>query len=180
MNQLSPMAERFVLHFGEMGRHWGMSRSVAQIFALLFVSGRALNADELVEILGISRSNVGAGLKDLAGWRLVHPVPLAGDRREFFAVPEDAWEVLRRLALEKRRRELLPTLEFLGEALRQSAQDGAERQDQARLRALYDLLDLFCSWFDDVQKLSPQTLERLMRLGSRVSRVLDAGPGRRE
>ncbi|TDR72991.1 GbsR/MarR family transcriptional regulator [Paludibacterium purpuratum] len=181
MKNLSPLAERFVLHAGEMGRHWGMSRTTGQIYALLYLSAQPLNADDIVDSLGMSRSNVGAGLKALASWRLIEQAPQPGDRREFFMTPDDSWEVLRRFVVEKRRREVEPTLLLLREVLHREALQEDERQDQARLRALYDLLDLVNSWFDDVQKLSPQTLERLMRLGSRVARVLDAlPPGRRE
>ena len=181
MDTLSPMAERFILHFGEMGRQWGMSRTVGQIYALLYLQHKPLNADQIVTLLGLSRSSVGAGLKELESWHLISQSPQMGDRREYFAVPGDVWEVLRTLAEEKRRREVEPTLRFLRESLRQDVSDEDERQTQARLRALHDLLDLTTTWFDDVQKLSPQTLERLMRLGSRVARVLDAvTPGRRE
>ncbi|MBV8048865.1 MAG: MarR family transcriptional regulator [Paludibacterium sp.] len=182
MKNLSPLAERLVLHFGEMGRDWGLSRTASQICALLFLSPRPLNADEIAGSLGLSRSNVGAGLKTLTVARLILQAPQPGDRREFFTMPDDAWEVLRRFAQEKRRREIEPTLQFLREGLRDETAGVASAAERERMRALYDLLDLLNTWFDDVQKLSPQTLERLMRLGSRVARVLDAAipPGRHE
>lgn len=181
MKNLSPLAERFILHFGEMGRHWGMSRTVGQIYALLYLAQKPLNADEIVDTLELSRSNVGSGLKALEAWRLVRLSHQSGDRREFFEAPSDIWEVFRTLAEEKRRREVDPTLRFLRESLRSQAVTADERQVQERMRVLYDLIDLTCSWFDDVQKLSPQTLERLMRMGSRVAKVLEAlAPPRRE
>lgn len=55
---LSPIVQAFVLHFGEMGSRWGINRTVGQIYAVLFVSDRALNADDLVEALGLSRGGV--------------------------------------------------------------------------------------------------------------------------
>ena len=55
---LPPLVQTFVLHFGEMGSRWGINRTVGQIYALLFVAERPLNADEIVERLGVSRSNV--------------------------------------------------------------------------------------------------------------------------
>ena len=33
---LTPIAERFILHWGEMGSRWGVNRTVAQIHALLY------------------------------------------------------------------------------------------------------------------------------------------------
>jgi DNA-binding transcriptional regulator GbsR (MarR family) len=148
---------------------------------MLYLSTRPQSADDIVAALGLSRSNVGAALKMLESARMIVQAPQAGDRREFFAAPDNAWEVLRRFAQEKRRREIEPTLLFLRDVLHQEAAPPSTAAERDRLRALYDLLDLFNTWFDDVQKLSPQTLERLMRLGSRVARVLDVvPPGRRE
>lgn len=174
METLAPLAERFVLHFGEMARHWGMSRTVGQIYGLLYLSPRPLNADDIVEGLGLSRSNVSMGLKALEDWRLVKLGHLKGDRREYFETPKEIWEVFRTLAEEKRRREVEPTLLFLRDALAQETHGEDELYAQTRMRSMYDLIDLSSTWFDDVQKLSPETLERLMRMGSRVARVLDS------
>ena len=33
--QLSPLIQRFVLHFGEMGSRWGINRTVGQIYERL-------------------------------------------------------------------------------------------------------------------------------------------------
>jgi len=174
MDNISPLAESFVLHFGEMARHWGMSRTVGQIYGLLYLSPKPLNADDIVDSLEMSRSNVSMGLKALEEWRLVKLTHFKGDRREYFETPKDIWEVFRTLAVEKRRREVEPTLNFLRGALLVDASEEGERYAQARMRSMYDLIELSSTWFDDVQKLSPETLERLMRMGSRVARVLDS------
>lgn len=52
--QLSPLIQRFVLHFGEMGSRWGINRTVGQIYALLFTASRPLNADEIAEALSFA------------------------------------------------------------------------------------------------------------------------------
>ena len=44
--KLTPTMQRCVLHWGEMASRWGVSRSVAQIHALLFLSPQPLTADE--------------------------------------------------------------------------------------------------------------------------------------
>ena len=44
--QLTDIQKQFVLHWGEMGSLWGVNRTVAQIHALLFVYGKALNAEQ--------------------------------------------------------------------------------------------------------------------------------------
>ena len=79
MDKLSPLTQRFILHFGEMGSRWGINRTVGQIYALLYVQGKPLNADQIVEYLLFSRSNVSMGLKELQAWRLVKLLHLPGD-----------------------------------------------------------------------------------------------------
>lgn len=169
---LTPQTERFVLHFGEMGSRWGVNRTVGQIYALLFISERALNADEISEMLGFSRSNVSMGLKELQSWRLVKMAHQSGDRREYFGTPSDVWEIFRTLVEEKRKREIDPTLTMLRDALLEQPGDDQERFAQQRMSAMLELIELSTTWFDEVQRMSPETLESLMRLGSRVQKVL--------
>ncbi|QEI08930.1 GbsR/MarR family transcriptional regulator [Pigmentiphaga aceris] len=169
---LTPQIERFVLHFGEMGSRWGVNRTVGQIYALLFISERALNADEISELLGFSRSNVSMGLKELQSWRLVKMAHQPGDRREYFGTPSDVWEIFRTLVEEKRKREIDPTLTMLRDALLEKPSDDQERYAQQRMSAMLELIELSTTWFDEVQRMSPETLESLMRLGSRVQKVL--------
>jgi len=68
MKHLSPTQQKFVLHWGEMGTRWGINRTVAQIHALLYLSEKPLNAEQLAETLNVARSNVSTSLKELQGW----------------------------------------------------------------------------------------------------------------
>jgi len=171
--RLPPLSREFVSHFGEMGSRWGINRTVGQIYALLFISQRALNADEIAETLEFSRSNVSMGLKELQSWRLVRLKHLPGDRREYFEAPNDVWEIFRVLAEERRRREVEPTLSMLRTALLQEPANDADRHAQERMRQMHDLIDRLVTWFDDVQKLAPETALQLMGMGATVTRVLE-------
>ena len=172
-DHLPPLNREFVAHFGEMGSRWGINRTVGQIYALLFVSDKPLCADQIAETLEFSRSNVSMGLKELQAWRLVRLRHQPGDRREFFEAPADVWEIFRVLAEERRRREIEPTLSMLRSALLQSPSNEAERHAQQRMREMHELIDRLMTWFDDVQKLSPETALQLMGMGARVTRVLE-------
>jgi DNA-binding transcriptional regulator GbsR (MarR family) len=172
-DQLPPLSRQFVSHFGEMGSRWGINRTVGQMYALLFISQRALNADEIAEALEFSRSNVSMGLKELQSWRLVRMKHQPGDRREYFEAPADVWEIFRVLAEERRRREIEPTLSMLRMALLEQPASDAERHAQERMREMYQLIDRLMTWFDDVQKLAPETAMQLMGMGSAVTRVLE-------
>ncbi|MEO0997994.1 MAG: GbsR/MarR family transcriptional regulator [Pseudomonadota bacterium] len=164
----------FILHFGEMGSRWGINRTVGQIYALLYVTEAPLNADEIVEALGLSRSNVSMGLKELQAWRLVRPQHRPGDRREYFTAPEDVWDIFRTLVEERRRREVEPTLSMLRTALLDEQTDGADRYAQARLQNMLELIELATGWLDDVQTLERDTAVKLMKLGGNVKKLLDA------
>src|SRR5476649_730652 len=175
MHDLTPLAQKFILHFGEMGSRWGINRTVGQIYALLYVSARPLNADEIAEHLSFSRSNVSMGLKELQSWRLVKLLHQPNDRREYFEPPKDIWDIFKALLEEKRRREIEPTLSMLRDALLEAPSTDIDRVAQQRMREMYDLIELSSSWFDDVQRLSPETLASLMKMGSTVKKLLDVG-----
>ncbi len=175
MMNLTPLAQRFILHFGEMGSRWGINRTVGQIYALLYVSARPLNADEIAESLSFSRSNVSMGLKELQSWRLVKLLHQPNDRREYFEPPKDIWDIFKALLEERRRREVEPTLSMLRDALLETPANDADRVAQQRMREMYDLIELSSAWFDDVQRLSPETLASLMKMGSTVKKLLDVG-----
>ena len=100
--RLPPAAERFVLHWGDMGGQWGVNRSVAQIHAVLFLSERPLTADDIAAALGMARSNVSNSLKELLAWNLIRRVPIKGDRREHFAAETDIWEMFLRIAARRK------------------------------------------------------------------------------
>lgn len=171
---LSPLIQSFVLHFGEMGGRWGINRTVGQIYALLFLSPEPLNADHITEALGISRSNVSMGIKELEAWQLVRKRHLPGDRREYWQAPDDIWLIIRTLAEERRKREIDPTLSMLRDVLMETPASDEERHAQSRMREMHDVIELLTGWADDVRKLDNQELKRLLALGAGVSKLLEA------
>ena len=82
--KLPATKQAFVLHFGEMGSRWGINRTVGQIYAVLYLSDAPMNAEQITDALGVSRSNVSMGLKELQAWRLVRITvsaqPVAAER----------------------------------------------------------------------------------------------------
>src|SRR3989442_14617357 len=82
MESLSPVQEKFILHWGEMGTRWGINRTVAQIHALLYLSPEPLHAEEIARLLSVARSNVSSSLRELQSWGIVRIAHVLGDRRE--------------------------------------------------------------------------------------------------
>jgi DNA-binding transcriptional regulator GbsR (MarR family) len=170
---LPPLCEAFVLHFGEMGSRWGINRTVGQIYAILFIAEHPLCADDIVERLGVSRSNVSMGLKELQSWNLVRQRQVHGDRREFFSTPDDIYAIVRTLVEERKKREIDPTLSMLRELLMQAPGTPQERHAQARLKDMHELIELLTNWYADVQKLETERLIQLLSLGSKVVKALE-------
>ena len=171
---LPPLTQQFVMHFGEMGSRWGVNRTVGQIYALLFVASKSLNADEVGEALAFSRSNVSMGLKELQSWGLVKLIHLPNDRREYFQAPEDVWAIFRTLAAERRKREIDPTLSMLRDALMEQPSVAEDIHAQARMRQMHEFIERMTDWLDDVQKMDSATLVSLMKMGAKVQKLLEA------
>ena len=170
---ITPLTQSFIHHFGEMGSRWGINRTVGQIYALLFVSPQPLCADDIAEALSFSRSNVSMGMKELQSWQLVRVRHVPGDRREFFEAPSDVWEIFHTLAEQRRRREVEPTQSMLRVALMQTPASEDEAYAQERMREMHELIEQLMSWFDEVQKLSPDTARQLLDMGAKVTKVLE-------
>ena len=100
MMHLTPIMREFIVHWGKMGARWGINRTVAQIYAQLYLSPRPLNAEEISETLSVARSTVSTGLHELQGWNLVKLVQVLGDRRDHFEAVSDVWEMMRTIVDE--------------------------------------------------------------------------------
>lgn len=170
---LSPLVQLFVLHFGEMGSRWGINRTVGQIYALLYLSSTPLNAEDIAEALGFSRSNVSMGLKELDAWNLIRLKHLPGDRRDYFTTPEDIWEIVRSLIEERRKREIEPTLSMLRDIMLKDPIDDKEKHAQEKMREMHDLIEMLTDWYEDMQKMDTERLVNLLRLGSKVYKLYE-------
>lgn len=170
--QLSPIAQRFVVHWGEMGNAWGVNRTVAQIHALLFFHGRPLHAEEICDTLGVARSNVSNSLKELLNWKLIRTTHMLGDRRDYFETTSDVWELFRTVVRERKQREYDPTVEMLRELVAQPGFAGESPDAQDRVRETLRLMDSVGVWADEMLRLSPATLEKVLRLGASVQKFV--------
>ena len=168
-----PDAKAFVLHWGEMGTHWGVNRSVAQIHALLFLSEHPLHAEQVVDHLRLARSNVSTALKELQGYGIVRRVHVEDDRRDHFVAEHDLWEMLLRITAERKRREIDPTIALLRDlSTRLAADPDAPPHLRERIGRLHDFIGTLGGWYDQVRGLPKPTLVALMKLGAKVARFI--------
>lgn len=170
--ELTPVERKFVLHWGEMGARWGVNRIVAQIHALLLLAPEPVDAESIAATLSVARSSVSTGLRELQGWGILRVSHRLGDRREYFSTQEDPWEMFRAILAERKAREIDPTLALLREC-RDEAGKGGARGEHARRRfeGLVDFFETADDWYRHVSALSRKPLMRILRAGSRLSRL---------
>ncbi|MBN1960043.1 MAG: MarR family transcriptional regulator [Deltaproteobacteria bacterium] len=170
---LTPAAEKFILHWGEMGSRWGISRSVAQIQSLLYVSERPLHADEIVTTLSLARSNVSTALRELQTWGLVRVVHLPGDRRDHFVTICDAWEMLQTVVAERKKREIDPIILLLRECLAEINFKGEhETLAVTRIRELLSFFDTAVDFYEQISSMPKAKLQKAMKLGRQLVKLL--------
>ncbi len=170
--ELKPVAQRFILHWGEMGSRWGVNRTVAQIHALLYLAGRPMDAEEIQETLGVARSNVSNSLKELLSWRLVRVVHRMGDRRDHFETSTDVWELFKLIVEGRRQREIDPTVAVLNECLSNPALKDEDDGTQARIRDTLQFIETMNTWVDEMLRLQPDTLMKTLGVGAKISRAV--------
>lgn len=170
--RLPAVTERFVLHWGEMGSRWGVNRTMSQIHALLFITGRPMNADELCEQLGAARSNVSTSLRELQGWGLVRIVHLLGDRRDHFETSGDVWELLRTIVRGRKQREFEPTIQALRDCLAHPELARESALARQRINETLVLMETTSAWTEEMLRLPPETLMKIMKLGAKVQGLL--------
>lgn len=176
LKKLSPVEQRFILHWGEMGTRWGINRTVAQVHALLFIAPRPLHAEEIQQALGVARSNVSNSLKELQGWGIIRMIHVLGDRRDHFECMKDVWEMFRAVGEERKKREVDPTLAILKECIQEAAKDEATSEyTESRLRELHHFFETTTNWYAQVRHWPTSTVTKILSLGDKARKLLGAG-----
>lgn len=171
--KLSPAMERFILQWGEMGSRWGVSRSVAQVHALLYLAPGPIHADEITDTLSIARSNVSMCLKELQGWGLIELVHVMGDRRDHFVAEQDAWNLMNLIAEGRKQREIDPLVATLARCRDEAAGDSTIDPGVAqRIAAMHDFIVSMSGWYDQVKRIPRPILRKLMAMGGKVARFV--------
>jgi DNA-binding transcriptional regulator GbsR (MarR family) len=175
MPGLDPVTEKFILHWGEMGTRWGVNRTVAQIHALLYLSPRPLNAEDIAKTLSIARSNVSTSLRELESWGIVRAIHLLGDRREHYQAMKDVWEMARVILDERKRREIDPTLGVLRECLRDVGGKGpSEIEMRERLQAMLEFVEMLTTLYGQMSRLPTGTIRGLLSAQGKVRKLFNS------
>ncbi len=175
--KLNEVQKRFILHWGEIGAWSGINRSVAQIFALLYLSDKALHAEDICETLSLARSNVSTGIRELQGWRLIRVIHVIGDRRDHFETLKDVWEMFSLMMDERRRREFDPTRHVLKGCI--DDLEGAGEKDTPTYRAIKEMLDFFeimTLFHDQMRSIPARQMKQTVHSASKLQQFLKIFP----
>jgi len=165
---LTSSMEKFILHWGEMGSRWGVNRTVAQIFALLVLSDKPINAEKIAEILTVARSNVSNSIKELQGLGLVSLTHKLGDRRDHFIAVKDCWDMMMALAEERKKREIDPTIDVLSNCLNQAKTDQTPDYVIKQFEQMDDFMQTMDKWYLQMKSMDRGLLVRFFKLGTKL------------
>ncbi len=147
--------EKFIQAWGTVGSDWGISRTMAQIHALLLIAPQPLCVKDIMDELQISIGNANMNLRALMDWGLVYKELKVGERKEYFVAEKNMWDVVRKIITNRKRRELEPVLKVLDEV---SAVPGDSPEAQEFLKMVHEIR-LFSSKADSL-------LETMLRADS--------------
>lgn len=176
--QLSELGNQFILHWGEMGTRWGINRTVSQIHAFLYFIGKPANAEQIAETLQVARSNVSNSLKELQNWKLIRVTHMMGDRRDYFETSLDVWQLFTTVITERKAREFDPTVKFLEDYLANNTFNQNELGAKERVKEMLDLMQTLSIWGDEMIKLKPSTLTKIMKYGAKIKNMLGIYEGK--
>ena len=113
--KLKEAKKQFIQTWARLGGEWGINRTMAQVHALLLATEKPLTTDDVMAELKISRGNANTNLRELMNWNLIYRDNFPGDRKEYFKAEKDVWEIAKRIARERKKREVEPLLRELSQ-----------------------------------------------------------------
>ena len=170
--RLQEVQDLFIRRWGEMGATWGINRTMAEIHALLYITGQPLCTDDVMERLNISRGNASMSLRALQDWGIIRRFHRRGERREYFESLSDIWELFSIIAAERKRREMDPVRETIKQCQqmlseqalgKSAARDEAVKLTRQRLAGMEEFMSVTNKIFEQFVSNARSGLNRVGR-----------------
>tara|TARA_B110000459_G_C16344481_1_gene373792 strand:+ start:97 stop:600 length:504 start_codon:yes stop_codon:yes gene_type:complete len=145
---------KFIQEWGVLGSSWGINRAMAQIHACLLLSPDSKTTDEVMEELKISRGNANMNMRALIDWGLVFKEFKPGERKEYFYAEKDLWTVMKQIAKERRKREIIPIRDVLAEVSTAQVGDSADGKE---FKKVTKDIDSIISKFDGLIEMASKS-----------------------
>lgn len=151
----------FIAQWGIIGTSWGVNKTMGQIFALLTLSEKLLNTDEIMEKLCISRGNAHSNLKELVQWGIVKKSIPLGSRKDLFEAESDQWKVACLVAKARREREIVPAIDLLEQTIMALKAEKVSSSQKFTIKRLTMILE-FIALTNKVLKVVSRSEESLV------------------
>ena len=184
---LSRARRRFIDLWGEMASTWGISRTMAQIYALLYSSPTPMDTDEVMEVLDISRGNANMNLHKLVEWGIVNKADRTDrdSRKDFYYAEKDVWLLTSRIIRERNEREIMPVVENLGQIAGEleNQENGGRRElskEEADFKRQLEQMADFMALFNSItSRILPLLEHRNLKQIESLLKLLGAGDGKK-
>lgn len=142
------LEDQFIENWGDISALWGVSRSIGRIHALLFLSQQPLSMEDVAQRLQISHGNASTSIRDLLAWGVIHKHHKPGERKTFYEAEQDPWTWFHTCIRERRRREVLPVFDRLGD-VRKEARELSKVHDDPDVNHAQQRIESFTNFMDE-------------------------------
>jgi len=106
---LAKARDNFIEGIGHLVSSVGLSRTIGQLYAMLFLSNEPLCLDDMAERLKISKGNASVNIRELEKLGVVRKVWVKGSRRDFYEAELDLEKLIKNgiVAAAKRRMDMI-------------------------------------------------------------------------
>lgn len=87
------VTNEFIDTIGEGAERYGMTRVAGLLKGLMFVAREPLSLDDMAERLEVSKASVSTNIRLLERWKVVRRVFNRGDRKNYYELRGDLWEI---------------------------------------------------------------------------------------
>lgn len=156
---IDPTIYRACEAVGTIVELWGFKRVLGMVWTFLYLSPKALSAQDLRTGLGISSGLVSMVLQELVRWGVVHKEPTPGERKEYYTAERNVWRPISKVLRERELYQVSNTLERLRE-VESELESGTDSEDDAKRVAADRLAELI-----QVGELAFNMLDQFVSLG---------------
>ncbi|MCS7075651.1 MAG: hypothetical protein NZ455_03025 [Bacteroidia bacterium] len=180
-SNLEKVRQLFVTQWGEMASNWGISKTMGQIYALLFSHPTYMDTDQIMQRLNISRGNANMNIRNLVEWGLLKKVTVENSRKEYFEAERDMFVVSTTIIKQRQIRELQPINQLLNEVLHKLRYNDngeirtltpEEKEYEKKILEIVNFLELFNSVsMAMLPLLSKKKLEVINKIHKLISNI---------
>lgn len=166
---IAKIKQDFIEGLSQISRFWGFPKGMGAIFAVLYLSPKALSLDEIVQETGLTKGAISTEIRALARMGLVHRSSRLGDRKDYYEAEADFYAAIRSILKERQNSEFDRAVRSVKETLESMEANWVEDEEW---NFVYERVQALQNFFDAIDSLTRAVI-RLESLGmSNVTKIL--------